>query len=101
MTRTDVEKARTNLMHAVNRSMDGDWEATNQAILKAHGYLYRADEKDLADRVMVARGVGATSASARTELREVMQLVDARDETEQTMTQTESGSAFKSMGVGQ
>lgn len=100
MTRSELEKARIALMQAVNRSSDGDWQATNHSIQEAHGHLHRAGETNLADRVMVARGVGATSSSARTELREVAQLLESRDELQQSMAETDAAT-FQTREVSQ
>lgn len=93
MSRTDqLERARMHLAQAVTRSSEDDWLGTDQHLKEARRYLLNGRRNDLAKRVKHARGVGATSAGARKEMRELMQKIDADDAIVELMAETDAES---------
>lgn len=98
--RSPLERARMNLAQAVTRSAEDNWLATDQHLTRARKLLFRADREDLAKRVNHARGVGATNAGARAEMREVMQLIDADEQLEESIADTDPAS-FETREVSQ
>jgi len=76
---SELKRARINLAQAVLRSSDDHWLGAAQHLKEARRCLEQAGCEQLGKRVRHALGLGATTADARREMREVMQLIDATD----------------------
>lgn len=72
-----LEAARLSLSSAVTRSRAADRDATEQHVFGAELKLRQGGRPDLARRLEAALTGDVTTASARAELREVAQILDA------------------------
>ncbi|MFD2655331.1 hypothetical protein ACFSUP_04350 [Gracilibacillus thailandensis] len=77
-------EVRMHLAQAVTRSCDGAELEVRQHLAAAERRLHDLGEHDLAERAVTAVEAGPATVDARTEMRNLMQLLDAAEAPEAT-----------------